>query len=497
MRTSPLTRICLALTLVAAGACSDDSLGPQVDPGEPALAKSSAPIGINVGLDGPLTSETEARLSEFGTIAHQIPDLDVVLMVGLESDIPAIARLPFVAFAEPDTEVSTGPLDAELAPDMTGGLGTWNLDAVNVTQPGFANRTVAETGEGVYVGMLDTGLLHTWRLHFPEERIATGYARAFSGGWHPNASNPVTPNAWEKDVSGHGTHVTSTIIGYSFRGTPVAGVAPKATVIPVKVLGQNGTGWTSMVAEGLVYMGNLKAGPLAAHPVVVNMSLGGGPSALKDRAVDYAIARGVIIVAAAGNSGTRGMAYPGAYEPVISVASAGWGDCVFPVTSVADCFGQWTAGNWWWAKDVPEGSGSVDGFYISGFSSRALAGQDLDVVAPGHWVVGPFQTNNAADASYFFLSGTSMASPHVAGIVALMAERDPALTAARAEAVLEAVAIPMAPDTHRPLAPGPACCFTYTWGTDATGHGFITADAALAGMGGTSTDTGKKGKGKP
>jgi hypothetical protein len=498
MRQPFFTRAAAVAALVALAACSNDALGPTVDPGSPALARSSSPVPvvINVGLTGPMDAEIEARLAEYGTVAHQIPQLDVVFVLGEESAISRIARLPFVAFAERDDEVSTGPLDTELAPDFVDGLGTWNLDAINVTQLGFGTRTVSETGAGVYVGVLDSGLLHTWRLYFPEERIASEHALAVSGGWHPNAENPETPNVWEKAVSAHGTHVTSTIIGYSFDGTPVAGVAPQATIIPVKVLGQRGTGWTSMVVEGLVYVADLKAGALSDHPVVVNMSLGGGPSELQDRAVDYAIARGVIVVAAAGNSGEDGMAYPGAYEPVISVASAGWGDCdlTTPAPTLADCFGQWKTGDWWWAGDVQEGG--ADQYYISDFSSREHEGQDLDVVAPGHWVVGPFQLDRRASASYFFVSGTSMATPHVAGIVALMAERNPGLTPAEAETSLEAAAIPMAPDTHHPLGPGPACCFELTWGEDATGHGFITADAALAAMSRGTGGHGTKEKGR-
>ncbi|MGH7481960.1 MAG: S8 family peptidase, partial [Longimicrobiales bacterium] len=350
------------------------------------------------------------------------------------------------------------------------------------SQPGPGPRAVAQTGEGVYVGVLDTGLLHTWRLYFPEERIATEYAKAVSGGWHPNASNPETPNVWEQDVGGHGTHVTSTIIGYDFLGTPINGVAPKATVIPVKVLGQRGSGWVSMIAEGLVYVAGLKAGPLNGNPVVVNMSLGtAAPAALMRVAVDFAIANGVIVVSSAGNEGAEGMSYPAAYEPVISVASAGWGDCLtWPdVTSTSECFGQWTTRTWWNSRDVFENT--VDQFYISDFSSRALEDQDLDVVAPGDGVVGPFQLDRSVHADYFFLRGTSMASPHVAGIVALMAEKHPGLSAAQAEAILEGAAQPMAPGTHHPLARGPACCFELSWEDDATGHGFITADAALAG----------------
>ena len=83
------------------------------------------------------------------------------------------------------------------------------------------------------------------------------------------------PNKWEHDQNSHGTHVTSTILGYNLSGTPVNGVAPMATVIPVKVLNQNGSGWSSVIARGITYVADLKAGPLAGSPVVINMSLGG------------------------------------------------------------------------------------------------------------------------------------------------------------------------------------------------------------------------------
>jgi len=153
----------------------------------------------------------------------------------------------------------------------------------------------------------------------------------------------------------------------------------------------------------------LKAGPLAASPVVINMSLGGPVlDVVEEAAIRYAISKGVIIVASAGNNGLKGMGYPGAYAPVISVAAAGW-------------TGQWLPGadgnvrNWWNQDDVRDPVKAAD-FYIAGFSSRQKSGQDLDVTAPGAWVVGPYQVNG--QISYFYLSGTSMSSPHVAGIVA-------------------------------------------------------------------------------
>ena len=98
-----------------------------------------------------------------------------------------------------------------------------------------------------------------------------------------------------------------------------------STVIPVKVLNQSGGGWSSAIAQGITYVGDLKAGPLADSPLVINMSLGGGAlDAVEKAAIDYAIAQGVIIVASAGNEGTAGMGYPGAYAPVISVGAVGW-----------------------------------------------------------------------------------------------------------------------------------------------------------------------------
>jgi subtilisin family serine protease len=318
------------------------------------------------------------------------------------------------------------------------------------------------------VAVLDTGLVDSWRQYFPQERIATQYAISFGGGGGEVGWVSTQPNKWEHDQNSHGTHVTSTILGYSLLGVPVNGVAPKATVIPVKVLNQNGSGWSSVVARGIVYVADLKAGPLANYPVIINMSLGGPVlDAVEKAAIDYAISKGVIIVASAGNNGTGGMGYPGAYEPVISVAASGW-------------VGEWSpAGSrtWWYVGNVAEPTAAND-FYITTFSSRQLPGQDLDVAAPGSWVVGPYQTNSG-QLSYYFLGGTSMASPHVAGIVALMAQKNPNLTAAQAENILQGSAIYLAPGCRTVLTPY-GTTTNICWGADATGAGLATADAALA-----------------
>jgi len=233
-----------------------------------------------------------------------------------------------------------------------------------------------------------------------------------------------------------------------------------------------------MVAAGITHVADLKTagGPLEDRPVVINMSLGGPElDAMEQKAIDYAISVGVVIVASAGNSGTDGMGYPGAYEPVISVAATGW-------------TGEWQPGadgapnNFWNADDVVEAT-EAQTAYITDFSSRELEDQDLDLAAPGSWVVGPYQVNG--QISYFFLGGTSMASPHVAGAVALMLEKNGNLTQADTDLALtsSAVDIGMGCRDVRPApgaAPVPVCWETGTDTAEATGAGLLNVPGALA-----------------
>ncbi|MHB0987420.1 MAG: S8 family peptidase [Bellilinea sp.] len=426
-------------------------------------------IGINVLLSYDINDELLADIGTHGKVKDVMPEIRALTMQVRVSELAVIRALPYVTAANPDAERNAAPVDIVSAEDFSNGLSTWDLDAVNVTDFGFDNRKVDFDGSGVYVAVLDTGLVDIWRAYFPQERIAEEYAKSFSGGGGEVGYVSEQPNKWEHDQNSHGTHVTSTILGYNLRGTPVNGVAPLATVIPVKVLNQNGSGWSSVVAQGITYVADLKAGPLAGYPVVINMSLGGPElDAVERAAIDYAVANGVIIVASAGNSGTRGMGYPGAYAPVISVAASGW-------------VGEWKpVGNraWWWNRDVADPT-NLDDFYITGFSSRQLIGQDLDVAAPGSWVVGPYKINSGMSTSYYFLGGTSMASPHVAGIVALMAQKNSSLTASEAEAILETSAIDLAPGSRTVLGPS-GVPKVFSWGADATGAGLVDAAAALA-----------------
>lgn len=460
-----LATLALALVLVACGTSDAPTLETQA-------RSDRGQIGVNVLLDGPLDRTELRALAQHGRILDTLPSIDALTMRADASQLDAIRALDFVVAANPDAERTTGPIETTVADELASGLSTWNLDAVDVTDVGFDNRQVEPSGAGVYVAVIDTGLLKSWPSYFPEERIATEHGRAFGGGGGERGNVSTQPNKWERDVNSHGTHVTSTILGYSLGGTPVNGVAPNATVIPVKALNQNGSGWSSVVAQAITYVADLKAGPLADAPVVINMSLGGPVlDAVEQAAIDYAIEQGVVIVASAGNNGEAGMGYPGAYAPVVSVAASGWIEEWVPQAGAP----------WWYGNDVPEGLDPTQ-FYITDFSSRELAGQDLDVAAPGSWVVGPYQLNQG-QPSYYFLGGTSMASPHVAGIAALMLETNAGLTQDEVEDLLTSNAVPFAhaggADECRTVAgpsgvPGEIC-----WGPEASGSGLVDTVATL------------------
>jgi subtilisin family serine protease len=471
IRSTALLAVATLGTL-ALTACADNVSAP-VAPASPSAATTTASgsIGIDVLLKGRPTQDQLNQLARFGTISDVLTEINGVALRGRADQISAIRALPFVRWVGPDLERSAGPVDAVAVTDFTDGLDTWNQDAINVTvRPLSSARAVAQTGKGVYVAVVDAGLVNDWRQYFPEERIATQYAVAFGGG--PFGPVTVQPGKWEHDVCSHGAAVTSVILGFQFDTLIFQGTAPQSTVIPVKVLNNaNRQGscfaWSSVIARGILYVASLKTGPLAGHPVVINMSIGGGgPNLLERAAIDFAISKGVLVVVSAGNSGAAGMSDPGAYAPVISAAAAGF-------------VGQFANGRrWWFTLDVPDPTNPAD-FFIADFSSREKAGQDLDVAAPGDWVVGPYQTQ-LGKISLFFLSGTSFAAPHVSGIVALMLEKNPSLTQAQAEDILEASALPLGAGCRTIIPflglPKEEVC----WGTDATGAGLAQADKALA-----------------
>ena len=446
----------MALGLLTAGCTwfGTQSIGPS---GANPLRK------IEVLLSEELTDAMLAELGAYGKVTAEFGKINGLTMDLRSSALQEVLALPYVDVVGEEAE--------RFAHDFSYGISTWDHDIINITE--FFNQRVVDVGgEGVYVAVLDTGLVKNWRDYLPEDRVAVEYAKAFSGGGadNPNVSEPA--NKWERDTHSHGTHVTSTVLGYyvNLFGVPVNGAAPKATVIPVKVLNNNGSGWSSINAAGIVYIADLKESLDA--PMVINLSLGGPTlSPLEKAAIDYAIEKGVIVVASAGNEGDAGMGYPGAYAPVISVGSAGW-------------VGEWSSGSWWQGAGVVEPT-VAEMVYVSDFSSRELPGQDLDVLAPGSWIVGPYLAYGAAHppiwsngnpGEYYFLGGTSMAAPHVAGLVALMLEKDGALTQSVVEGILETNTIPI------PAGSAVVDGVLYEWGTNATGAGLIQADLVLGSL---------------
>jgi len=420
------------------------------------------------------------------------------------------------------------------------GFSTWDADAINI-------ENVSETGHGVYVAVLDTGLAPNYRDYFPSARIDAKLGKGFYQNVSFKAGNdqcgfgitvgPLIETGFVGSRgSEHGTHVTSTVLGFNYKANfdsasgfeippiQVRGIAPEVTVIPVKVLAdyqvpalpncpegatpaQNVVfGTSEMVAAGIDYVSDLAESGLG--PIVINMSLGGGAlEPVEQAALDRAIAAGVIIVASAGNEGAAGMGFPGAYPPVISVAAGGWNN-EFVNQAITETYRMyWLKNGSEFVPPLEAGGGEVlepipttgaaffdGGFYIVDFSSRELPGQELDIAAPGVFIRGPFAgfpgynhlpwwakgigdlVSGTNSGNFFYVSGTSMASPHVAAVAALMMQHDPSLTQAEVESILKATALPIAaPGFGGSVVVG----FDQTWNADATGAGLVQADAAI------------------
>jgi subtilisin family serine protease len=456
-------------------------------------ASAERRIGINIVLAGDITNEILADLESYGTVLDLLPQIDALTMRVEESQLAMIQALPYIAGASADGEVELGSTAHVQMDDLGDGANVWNLDAINVTDFGVG-RTVEYDGSGVYVAVIDDGLPSNWREYFPEERIAAEFARSFGGGFGEQGTVSSQPNTWEHNTTGHGTNIVGVILGFRYLLEEPAlplifnGVAPGATIIPIAAFNNTAGSWAaySTLTRSILYVADLKAsGALGDSPVVINTSWGGPqPDAMMEAAIDYAIANNVAFISIAHNHGPDGMQYPGAYSQVISAAASGW-DEQFPAPD-ANTYE-------WVLADVPENDASVH--FIAFFSGWELEGQDLDVAAPGSFVPVPITADGRVDYSYFV--GTSAACPHVVGVVAMMLEKNPTLTQAEIESILESTAMPMPPDCHEIwfgfIAHGgryPTLrnnfhntfidVITNCWENNANGAGLIDAAAALA-----------------
>ena len=428
-----------------------------------------------------------------------------VLIIFLGLIIPVIgASAPANSISFLDVNIRAEGLAANLDEDISSAE-----SSLPVSTPFWVDlvdaEDIANDGEGIYIAVLDTGLVSLWPFFFSEasDNIAWEYGMGYThdvfyvgsgGNWTEEFSyGPLRDDRGfitdDFMGSGHGTHVTSTIIGWNYNNIFwCRGVAPKATIIPVLVLDAwmvpypGGTeyftgGTDEMVSAGIYYIADL-ADSLDG-PVIISMSLGGPtPAPMIEEAVDYAIDKGVIIVASAGNSGDAGMGWPGAYPQVISCGMAGWTE-------------QFTVGGWWLA-DVPEKLNSEDSWgnnhqlFLDYMSSRPNKDLDqksfhLDVTTPGCAIVGPYKSYFAYNLGYYYLWGTSMAAPHVSSIAAIVLGDHPEYTQSKMEKTLKiaAAGLPLPSDGALAIDFPPDYLYYFTWGGTDYGAGFLQADAAL------------------
>jgi serine protease len=331
-----------------------------------------------------------------------------------------MARDPDVEYAEPDRImvplfVPNDPLYTQQWHyyDAKGGL---NL-------PSAWDKS---TGAGVNVAAIDTG----YRPHADlSGQILPGYdfitsaaIGADGNGRDSDASDTGDSTtagqcggglpAQDDTSSWHGTHVAGTIAARTNNGLGVAGVAYGAKVVPVRVLGKCG-GYTSDIADAIVWAsgGAVTGAPANANKArVLNLSLGGTGAcdATTQNAINSARSRGAVVVVAAGNSNVNASnANPANCAGVITVAAVG---------------------------------------RSGGKASYSNYGANVDVAAPGGdsggailstWNAG---TTTPAGDNYGYMMGTSMATPHVAGVAALMLAKNPNLTPDEVEAKLKATA---------------------------------------------------------
>ena len=194
-----------------------------------------------------------------------------------------------------------------------------------------------------------------------------------------------------EDCNGHGTHVAGTVAGTTY------GVAKNATIVPVRVLDCAGSGTISGVIAGLDFV----ARDHTSGPAVVNMSLGGGVSSTLDTAVVAVINDGVSVVVAAGNSKRDACRFSPARVPAAVTVGA---------TTSTDSR-----------------------------ASYSNIGKCLDLFAPGSAIKSAWYNSTTAINT---ISGTSMASPHVAGVAAVLLSRTPSLTPAQISGLITSTATP-------------------------------------------------------
>ncbi|MDX3579544.1 MULTISPECIES: S8 family peptidase [unclassified Streptomyces] len=333
---------------------------------------------------------------------------------------------PQVAYVVPDRLNKPRAVD----PNDTEYAKQWDLfeSTAGMNVPGAWGTS---TGAGVTVAVIDTGYVAHSDL---AANIVGGYDfvsdTAVSVDGDGRDSNPADPGDWynanecgsgipASTSSWHGTHVAGTIAAVTNNGKGVAGIAYGAKISPLRVLGKCG-GYDSDIIDAITWAsgGTVSGVPANSNVAkVINMSLGGDGacSAATQSAITGAVNRGTTVVVAAGNEGDNVANHnPGNCNNVISVAAT----------------------NRSGAKASYSNFGSlVDISAPGGQTSTGTANGILSTLNSG--------TKTPSSESYAYYQGTSMATPHIAGLVALMKSANPSLTPAQIETAIKSNARPL------------------------------------------------------
>ncbi|GAE45678.1 protease [Mesobacillus boroniphilus JCM 21738] len=251
----------------------------------------------------------------------------------------------------------------------------WGMEAIY----NDSNLQATSGGGGVKVAVLDTGV----NVAHADLTGSDEQCKDFT-----NRRSPLV-NGSCSDKNGHGTHVAGTVLAHGGSGQGIYGVAPEADLWAYKVLNDQGSGYSDDIAGAIQHAADEAV--RTGSNVVISMSLGSSSkSTLIADAVDYAYGKGVLVVAAAGNSGPNAntIGYPGALVNAVAVAA---------LEDVQE------NGTYRVADFSSRGNPSTDGDFV-------IQERDVELSAPGRAIESTW-----FDGSYNTISGTSMATPHVSG----------------------------------------------------------------------------------
>jgi subtilisin family serine protease len=367
-----------ASAAASAGSLSDDALGRYI-------------VVLDAGSDARAVAARHAE--RLGVVPGHIYSS---ALDGYAARMPAavadrLADDPQVAYVQPDRKVTA---DAQTTP--TG------IDRADAELSPTAAIDGADQRVDVDVAVIDTGV----DLDHPDLNVHRAGAK--------NCALALSAD----DDNGHGSHVSGTI-GALDNGTGVVGMAPGARIWPVKVLNAAGVGFTSDIVCGIDYVTSN-----AASIEVANMSLGGGGSDdgncgrtdgdAEHQAICASVAAGVTYAVAAGNdSADAAESAPASYDEVITVSALSDFNGLPGGGAPSTC-----------RSDVDDT-----------FADYSNYGSDVDLIAPGTCILSTWM-----NGGYNTISGTSMATPHVAGGAALYAATHPTATPAQVKSALQSAA---------------------------------------------------------